>query len=82
MYIWDLFGHNYTGALRFPDECAWEWGEGLSRINRVTDQEGFPKGLDPDYGKTCERMAQQSCTKQFFTVVLIIDCNHFKTVKI
>lgn len=43
MHIWDLFGHNYTGALRFLVECWLEVGDGLSGITRVTDQqEGFP----------------------------------------
>lgn len=58
VYIWDLFGHNYTGALRFPVECWWEVGDGLSGITRVTDQQGFPQGRYPDYGETCERMAR------------------------
>lgn len=63
--LWDLFGHNYTGALR----VSWwmpEGGqvEGLRGITRDTDQEGFPLRLDPDYGLTCERMAPWGCSGQ------------------
>lgn len=38
--------------------------EGLRGITRVTDQEGFHLRLDPDYGLTCERMAQWGCSWQ------------------
>lgn len=65
MYIWDLLGHNYTSALRFPVECDWEVGEGLSGITGVTDQQGFLLSLHPDYGYTCERMADWSCLGLF-----------------